>query len=71
MLAEAAPRVRAQVTMLPLGDPEGLSSRYATAWVSALPSTGDSFGMVLIESLASGTPIVVSDDGAPPHWSPR
>jgi phosphatidylinositol alpha-mannosyltransferase len=67
MLAEATPRVRAQVTMLPLGDPQGLSARYATAWVSALPSTGDSFGMVLIETLASGTPIVVCDDAAPPQ----
>jgi phosphatidyl-myo-inositol alpha-mannosyltransferase len=67
MLAEATPRVRERVTMLPLGDPQGLSGRYAAAWVSALPSVGDSFGMVLIETLASGTPIVVCDDGAPPQ----
>jgi phosphatidylinositol alpha-mannosyltransferase len=67
MLADATPRVRAAVTILPLGDPTGLSARYATTWVSALPSIGDSFGMVLIESLASGTPIVVADDGAPPQ----
>jgi phosphatidylinositol alpha-mannosyltransferase len=67
MLAAATARVRASVTMLPLGDPDGLSTRYATAWVSALPSVGDSFGMVLIETLASGTPIVVADDGAPPQ----
>ncbi|HWE68378.1 MAG TPA: glycosyltransferase family 4 protein [Acidimicrobiales bacterium] len=67
MLAAATPRVRAQVTMLPIGDPSGLAPRYASAWVSALPSIGDSFGMVLIESLASGTPIVVADDGAPPQ----
>ncbi|HVA06303.1 MAG TPA: glycosyltransferase family 4 protein [Acidimicrobiales bacterium] len=67
MLAKATDRVRAQVTMLPLGDPKGLSARYATAWLSALPSVGDSFGMVLIETLASGTPIVVCDDAAPPQ----
>jgi phosphatidyl-myo-inositol alpha-mannosyltransferase len=67
MLAETTQRVRDRVTMLPLGDPKGLSERYATAWVSALPSVGDSFGMVLIETLASGTPIVVADDGAPPQ----
>ena len=35
--------------------------RYASAWISALPSVGDSFGMALIESLAAGTPIVVAD----------
>jgi len=66
-LAEATPRVRDCVTILPLGDPGGLSTRYAQAWVSALPSIGDSFGMVLIETLASGTPIVVADDAAPPQ----
>jgi alpha-1,6-mannosyltransferase len=67
MLAAATTRVRAGVTLLPLGDPQGLSARYATAWVTTLPSVGDSFGMTLIESLASGTPIVVADDGAPPQ----
>jgi glycosyltransferase involved in cell wall biosynthesis len=67
MLSHATTRVREQVTLLPIGDPGGLSARYATAWVSALPSVGDSFGMVLIETLASGTPIVVADDGAPPQ----
>jgi glycosyltransferase involved in cell wall biosynthesis len=59
--------VRDCVTLLHIGDPNELSQRYAQAWVSALPSVGDSFGMVLIESLASGTPIVVADDGAPPQ----
>jgi phosphatidylinositol alpha-mannosyltransferase len=67
MLAEATERVRDIVTILPLGDPSGLSARYATAWVGTLPSVGDSFGMVLIETMASGTPIVVADDGAPPQ----
>jgi phosphatidylinositol alpha-mannosyltransferase len=67
ILEKATPRVRACITMLPLGDPDGLSSRYGSAWVSALPSEGDSFGMVLIESLASGTPIVVCNSAAPPQ----
>jgi phosphatidylinositol alpha-mannosyltransferase len=67
ILAKASPRIRQQVTLLPIGDPGGLACRYAAAWVSALPSVGDSFGMVLIESLASGTPIVVANDSAPPQ----
>lgn len=67
ILEQATPRVRERITMLPLGDPDGLSARYGTAWVSTLPSEGDSFGMVLIESLASGTPIVVCDSAAPPQ----
>lgn len=67
MLAAATPRVRQRVTMLPLGDPKGLAERYGSAWVTSLPSVGDSFGMTLIESLASGTPIVVANDAAPPQ----
>jgi phosphatidyl-myo-inositol alpha-mannosyltransferase len=66
-LREATPRVRRSVTFLPIGDPRELARRYANAWVTALPSLGDSFGMVLVESLASGTPIVVSDHSAPPQ----
>jgi glycosyltransferase involved in cell wall biosynthesis len=65
LLAAADRRVADRVSVLPLGDPKDLSTRYAEAWVTTLPSTGDSFGMTLIESLASGTPIVVADDGAP------
>jgi phosphatidylinositol alpha-mannosyltransferase len=67
MLAAATDRVRQRVTLLPIGAPHELAERYARAWVLALPSIGDSFGMVLIEALASGTPIVVADDGAPPQ----
>jgi phosphatidylinositol alpha-mannosyltransferase len=67
MLAAATPRVRERVTLLPLGEPKGLAERYGRAWVTCLPSVGDSFGMTLIESLASGTPIVVANDGAPPQ----
>lgn len=65
LLTAADRRVADRVSLLPLGDPKDLSARYAEAWVTTLPSTGDSFGMTLIESLASGTPIVVADDGAP------
>ncbi len=67
LLDAATARVRQCTTLLPIGDPHRLSRDYADAWVTALPSTGDSFGMVLIESLASGTPIVVANDGAPPQ----
>jgi phosphatidylinositol alpha-mannosyltransferase len=40
---------------------------YRRAWVSALPSWGESFGIVLVESLACGTPVVGSDLGAIPE----
>lgn len=51
---------------LPVGDPGGQARRYGRAWVTCLPSVSESFGLVLIESLACGTPIVVVDDAAPP-----
>jgi phosphatidylinositol alpha-mannosyltransferase len=67
MLERATARVQRAVTLLPIGKPQELAARYSTAWVTSLPSVGDSFGMTLIESLAAGTPIVVANDGAPPQ----
>ena len=66
ILARAPARARERVEVLPLGAPEDQGTRSARAWVTALPSENDSFGLVLIESLASGTPIVVADSAAPP-----
>ncbi len=66
ILAKAPPEARRRVEVLPIGKPEDQGRRYARAWVTALPSVSDSFGLVLLESLASGTPIVVVNDAAPP-----
>jgi phosphatidylinositol alpha-mannosyltransferase len=54
-----------RTTVLGPGDAAGQQERYGTAWATCLPSVSDSFGMALIESLACGTPIVVTTDGAP------
>ncbi|MES4793150.1 MAG: hypothetical protein C4321_09370, partial [Chloroflexota bacterium] len=62
LLAAAPPEARARTTVLPLGEPTAQHERYGRAWVTTLPSRGDSFGMVLVESLACGTPIVAAAD---------
>jgi glycosyltransferase involved in cell wall biosynthesis len=46
--------------------PAELAERYAQAWATVLPSTAESFGMVVTESLASGTPGVVLFGGGGP-----
>jgi phosphatidylinositol alpha-mannosyltransferase len=54
-----------RVEVLGTGDADRQHERYGRAWATCLPSVADSFGMALIESLACGTPLVVSTDGAP------
>lgn len=67
LLADAPAAARDRTTVLPLGEPEDLAREYARAWVTTLPTLWDSFGLVVIESLASGTPVVVGPQGAPPE----
>jgi len=59
--------VRDRIEVLPLGDPSRQSERYGRAWVTLLPSKHEAFGLVLVESLACGTPLVVSDGWALPE----
>jgi phosphatidylinositol alpha-mannosyltransferase len=64
-LAAAPAGAVARTEVLGAGDPALQHERYGRAWATCLPSVSDSFGMALIESLACGTPLVVSTDGAP------
>jgi phosphatidylinositol alpha-mannosyltransferase len=66
-LAKAPEAAREHTVVLPLGDPDDQGPRYARAWTTALPSKGDSFGMVLAESKACGTPITASTHSALPE----
>jgi glycosyltransferase involved in cell wall biosynthesis len=51
----------------PVSDPVELAPRYGAATVSALTSRAEAFGMVVPESLACGTPVVATRDGALPE----
>ncbi len=67
LLAAAPPTAQERTEVLPIGEPRTQADRYGRAWVTVLPSTHDSFGLVLLESLACGTPIVVANHAAPPE----
>jgi phosphatidyl-myo-inositol alpha-mannosyltransferase len=45
------------------GSPEDLPNRYRTATVTVLPSRHEAFGLVLVESLATGTPVIGATPG--------
>ena len=50
-----------------LDDTSTLATAYAEAWVAALPSIAEAFGLVLLEALACGTPVVGYRDGGIPE----
>jgi phosphatidylinositol alpha-mannosyltransferase len=48
-------------------DAGAVAGLFRSAWVSALPSRNEAFGLVLVESLASGTPVVGAREGGVPE----
>jgi glycosyltransferase involved in cell wall biosynthesis len=55
------------VVLADLDDRAALAAAYGSAWVSALPSFGEAFGLVLLEGLATGTPVVGANRDALPE----
>jgi glycosyltransferase involved in cell wall biosynthesis len=45
--------------------PGAVADIFAEAWISALPSRDEAFGLVVVESLATGTPVVAAAEGGP------
>jgi phosphatidylinositol alpha-mannosyltransferase len=48
-------------------DTAALAAAYAGAWASVLPAVGEAFGLVLLESMAAGTPPIALRAGASPE----
>jgi phosphatidylinositol alpha-mannosyltransferase len=67
LLANAPAAARERTEVLPLGRPEDQPERYAAAWATVYPTHNEAFGLVLVESLACGTPIVASDHASLPE----
>jgi alpha-1,6-mannosyltransferase len=69
----AADQLRRQAAGLPvtfhgyLGDRAGLAGRLAAADIAFAPSAAETFGLSVLEALASGTPVVAADTGAAPE----
>ena len=61
------PQIRESIHVLGVGNVQDLPRLYAEAAFSVLPSIGEAFGIVLIESLACGTPVVGTDNGGIPE----
>jgi glycosyltransferase involved in cell wall biosynthesis len=47
--------------------PERVATLFQRAWVTALAAYSEAFGLVLVESLACGTPVVATRDGGVPE----
>lgn len=55
--------VASAIDVLGPGRPEDVPARYRQATVTVLPAEHEAFGLALVESLASGTPVVCTPSG--------
>lgn len=59
--------VAAAIDVLGPGSPDEIPGRYRAATVTVLPAEHEAFGLALIESMASGTPVVCTPTGGMPE----
>jgi phosphatidylinositol alpha-mannosyltransferase len=67
LLQSVSPRTRMAIEMTGIGRQADLPLLYREASITVLPSLNEPFGMVTIESLSSGTPVVGTRSGATPE----
>ena len=61
------PHTMERVRFLDYIEEESLPGLYANATIFVLPSLDEGFGLPVLEAMASGTPVIVSDGGALPE----
>jgi glycosyltransferase involved in cell wall biosynthesis len=66
-LAESVADPGNGIELMQMNDRNELAALTGNAWAAALPSFGEAFGLVLVEALATGTPVVGSANGAFPE----
>lgn len=67
LMQSVSPRTRMAIEMRGVGPQNDLPTLYREATITVLSSTNEPFGMVTLESLASGTPVVGTRSGATPE----
>jgi phosphatidylinositol alpha-mannosyltransferase len=67
ILKQLKPETKRSIEILDVGKLEDMPKLYREASLTVLPSLQEAFGMVIIESLASGTPVVGARSGALPE----
>ena len=67
LLQSVGPKARKAIELREVGLQADLPTLYREATITVLPSLNECFGMVTIESLASGTPVVGTRSGAIPE----
>jgi len=66
-MSGATPELPEGAQWLELDGPGEMAAAYGSAWASVNPAIGEAFGLVLVESLAAGTPVVADSSGAGPE----
>jgi glycosyltransferase involved in cell wall biosynthesis len=67
LLESVSPKTRKAIEIPGVGRREDLPGLYRKAAISVLPSVNEAFGLVILESFASGTPVVGTRSGGIPE----
>lgn len=67
VLADLPPAVRDSVEFLGVGRQEDLPDLYSKASITVVPAMWESYGLVILESWAAGTPVLAANHGGLPE----